>query len=91
MDEPIRFNRETQEEAAEYHSVLSELSGVLKKRGYMLIHRSDTMVLVKITSDTLRTGEARVYVKQISPQFYEHAPMNWGGPVRPDAFTTRAS
>jgi hypothetical protein len=60
-------------------SVLKELQDVLRKRGYLLTHRSDAMILVKVESDALMVGRAVGYVKQINPLLVEWKPIDWAG------------
>jgi hypothetical protein len=79
------------DDSTKWHEVLSELSAVMKKHECILLYRADAMVLVKITNEVMSQGRAMCFVKQITPVFYEAAPMNWGGVVKPDAFTTKAS
>jgi hypothetical protein len=60
-------------------SVLNELREVMQKRGYILVHRDDAMLLVKIQSEALMVGRAVAYVKQINPKLFEWKPVDWAG------------
>jgi hypothetical protein len=59
--------------------VLREVQAVLKKRGYLLTHRPDAMLLVKVESEALMVGRAVAYVKQINPQLVEWKAIDWRG------------
>ncbi len=59
--------------------VLREVQEVLKKRGYLLTHRPDAMLLVKVESEALMVGRAVAYVKQINPHLVEWKAIDWRG------------
>jgi hypothetical protein len=59
--------------------VLREVQEVLKKRGYLLTHRQDAMLIVKVESEALMVGRAVAYVKQINPQLVEWKAIDWRG------------
>lgn len=57
--------------------VLKEIAQVLKKRGYLLMHRSDATFLVKIESEELLTGRAVVAIRAITPKSIEYKELDW--------------
>jgi hypothetical protein len=71
--------------------VLTEVCGVLKKRGYALIHRSDAMLLVKITYEVRMQGRAIAYVRKLTPGYMEHRPIDWASAnVAPEGMGKKA-
>jgi hypothetical protein len=77
-DEPLIINPQ-QFDAKNAEAVLSEIREVLAKRGYLLQHRQDAMILVKVESESLMVGRAVAYVMQITPRLFEWKAIDWGG------------
>ncbi len=59
--------------------VLNEIREVLRKRGYLLTHKPEAMLLVKVESEALMVGRAMAYVKQINPRIIEWKAIDWSG------------
>lgn len=59
--------------------VLTAIRDVLAREGYLLVHRPDAMLLVKVQSEALMVGRAVAYVKQINPKLFEWKPIDWSG------------
>jgi hypothetical protein len=59
--------------------VLKEIQDVLRKRGYLLTHRDDAMLLVKVLDESTMVGRATAYVRQITPRLVEYKAIDWAG------------
>lgn len=77
-EEPLIINPHA-DDKKDTEAVLSEIREVLAKRGYLLTHREDAMLLVKVQSETLMVGRAVAYVKQITPKLFEWKAIDWAG------------